>query len=91
MPTGSTTAMRISIFNDANRESRRLCDCDNPGTLTDLLIGSLESFFVKEAKDDEIVGAEFGPWLDRHEWFPNGSERNLVDATLCDANLRFWT
>ena len=37
------------------------CDCDQPGTLTDSLIGSLESFFGKEAKDDEIIGAESLP------------------------------
>ena len=35
------------------------CDCD--GTLTDTLIGSLESFFGKEAQDDEIIGAESLP------------------------------
>ena len=63
------------------------CDCDQPGTLTDSLIGSLESFVGKEAKDDEIIGAESLPttyqgwgvrW--RPEWFPDGVERNLVDA-----------
>ena len=71
------------------------CDCDQPGTLTDSLIGSLESFFGKEAKDDEIIGAESLPrtpqgwgvrW--RPEWFPDGRGRNLVDAYLRDADLR---
>ena len=71
------------------------CDCDKPGTLTDSLIGSLESFFGKEAEDDEIIGAESLPttpqgwgvrW--RPEWFPDGVERNLVDAYLRDADLR---
>ena len=37
------------------------CDCDKPGTLTDTLIGPLESFFGKEAQDDEIIGAESLP------------------------------
>ena len=71
------------------------CDCDQPGTLTDSLIGSLESFFGKEAKDDEIIGAESLPrtpqgwgvrW--RPEWFPDGRGRNLVVAYLRDADLR---
>ena len=71
------------------------CDCDQPGTLTDSLIGSLESFVGKEAKDDEIIGAESLPttyqgwgvrW--RPEWFPDGVERNLVDANLSWADLR---
>ena len=71
------------------------CDCDKPGTLTDSLIGSLESFVGKEAKDDEIIGAESLPrtpqgwgvrW--RPEWFPDGAERNLVDANLRWADLR---
>ena len=71
------------------------CDCDKPGTLTDSLIGSLESFVGKEAKDDEIIGAESLPttyqgwgvrW--RPEWFPDGVERNLVDANLSWADLR---
>ena len=71
------------------------CDCDQPGTLTDTLIGSLESIFGKEAKDDEIIGAESLPttyqgwgvrW--RPEWFPDGAERNLVDANLRWADLR---
>ena len=70
------------------------CDCDKPGTLTDTLIGSLESFFGKEAQDDEIIGAESLPttyqgrgvrW--RPEWFPDGVERNLVDANLRWADL----
>ena len=72
------------------------CDCDKPGTLTDTLIGSLESFFGKEAQDDEIIGAESLPttyqgwgvrW--RPEWFPDGAERNLVDANLRWADLRW--
>ena len=71
------------------------CDCDKPGTLTDTLIGPLESFFGTEAKDDEIIGAESLPttyqgwgvrW--RPEWFPDGAERNLVDANLRWADLR---
>ena len=71
------------------------CDCDQPGSLTDSLIGSLESFFGKEAQDDEIIGAESLPttyqgwgvrW--RPEWFPDGVERNLVDANLRWADLR---
>ena len=71
------------------------CDCDKPGTLTDTLIGTLESFFGKEAKDDEIIGAESLPttyqrwgvrW--RPEWFPHGRGRNLFDANLRWADLR---
>ncbi len=71
------------------------CDCDKPGTLTDTLIGPLESFFGKEAQDDEIIGAESLPttyqgwgvrW--RPEWFPDGAGRNLVDANLSWADLR---
>ena len=70
------------------------CDCDKPGTLTDSLIGSLESFFGKEAQDDEIIGAESLPttyqgwgvrW--RPEWFPDGARRNLIDANLSWADL----
>ena len=72
------------------------CDCDKPGTLTDSLIGSLESFFGKEAQDDEIIGAESLPrtpqgwgvrW--RPGWFPDGVERNLFDANLRWADLWF--
>ena len=72
------------------------CDCDKPGTLTDTLIGPLESFFGKEAEDDEIIGAESLPttyqgwgvrW--RPEWFPDGVGRNLVDANLRWADLRW--
>ena len=71
------------------------CDCNKPMTLTDTLIGSLESFFGKEAKDDEIIGAESLPttyqgpgvrW--RPKWFPDGAWRNLVDANLSWADLR---
>ena len=70
------------------------CDCDKPGTLTDTLIGSLESFFGKEAQDDEIIGAESLPttyqgpgvrW--QPEWFPDGARRNLIDANLSWADL----
>ena len=70
------------------------CDCDKPGTLTDTLIGPLESFFGKEAEDDEIIGAESLPttyqgwgvrW--RPEWFPDGARRNLIDANLSWADL----
>ena len=70
------------------------CDCDKPGTLTDTLIGSLESFFGKEAQDDEIIGAESLPrtpqgwgvfW--RPEWSPNGRRRNFIDANLSWAEL----
>ena len=76
------------------REKAEDFDCDKPGTLTDSLIGPLESFFGKEAEDDEIIGAESLPttyqgwgvrW--RPEWFPDGVERNLVDANLRWADL----
>ena len=71
------------------------CDCDKPGTLTDTLIGPLESFFGKEAEDDEIIGAESLPttpqlwgvrW--RPKWFPDGRGKNLIDANLRWADLR---
>ena len=76
-------------------EKPKDCDCDKPGALTDTLIGSLESFFGKEAEDDEIIGAESLPttyqgwgvrW--RPEWFPDGIGRNLFDANLRWADLR---
>ena len=63
-------------------EKPKDCDCDQPGTLTDTLIGPLESFFGKEAEDDEIIGAESLPttyqgpgvrW--QPEWFPGGIGR----------------
>ncbi|WP_186481106.1 pentapeptide repeat-containing protein [Synechococcus sp. NOUM97013] len=71
------------------------CDCDKPGTPTDSLIGPLESFFGKEAEDDEIIGAESLPttyqgpgvrW--QPEWFPDGARRNFFDANLSWADLR---
>ena len=77
------------------REKPEDCDCDQPGTLTDTLIGPLESFFGKEAEDDEIIGAESLPTTDqgwgvrwRPEWFPGGIGMNLVDANLSWADLR---
>ena len=71
------------------------CDCDKPGSLTDTLIGPLESFFGKEAEDDEIIGAESLPttpqlwgvrW--RPKWFPDGRGKYLIDANLRWADLR---
>ena len=61
MPTGTTTSIRIPFSQTTPIEKPEDCDCDKPGTLTDTLIGPLESFFGKEAQDDEIIGAESLP------------------------------
>ena len=70
------------------------CDCDKSGTLTDTLIGPLESFFGKEAEDDEIIGAESLPTLSRMgcemapEWFPDGIGRNLLEKVKATPAFR---
>ena len=50
------------LGDDANKPED--CDCDKPGTLTDTLIGPLESFFGKEAETTgSLVPKAFRPLL----------------------------